>query len=106
MPTWTRIVSNMKWIESSNACPWRWPLAANYQDQTPTRRVEVLGVPVLLTRSDDGVARAFLNVCKHRGAPLCEEGLGEGRRLTCPYHAWVYDMRGDLGWHVWRRDVW
>ena len=74
----------------------RLPLALALGSELPGpntyKAVEVLGVPVLLTRSDDGVARAFLNVCKHRGAPLCEEGLGEGRRLTCPYHAWVYDM--------------
>jgi nitrite reductase/ring-hydroxylating ferredoxin subunit len=60
------------------------------------KAIEVLGVPVLLTRGDDGQARAFLNVCKHRGAPLCEPSQGNARRLTCPYHAWVYDTRGDL----------
>jgi nitrite reductase/ring-hydroxylating ferredoxin subunit len=60
------------------------------------KAIEVLGVPVLLTRGDDGQARAFLNVCKHRGAPLCEPSQGNARRLTCPYHAWVYDTHGDL----------
>jgi hypothetical protein len=78
----------------------RLPLALALGSELPEpntyKAVDVLGVPILLTRSDDGVARAFLNVCKHRGAPLCEAGLGEGRRLTCPYHAWVYDTRGDL----------
>ena len=60
------------------------------------KAMEVVGVPVLLTRGADGAARAFLNVCKHRGSPLCEPGSGSARRLTCPYHAWVYDTAGDL----------
>ena len=49
----------------------------------------------MVTRGDDGVARAFLNVCRHRGA-LVAEGCGTTRRFTCPYHSWVYDTRGKL----------
>lgn len=56
----------------------------------------VLGVPVLLVRGDDGVARAFINVCRHRGAPLCEAGHGTTPRFVCPYHAWSYDHTGAL----------
>ena len=78
----------------------RLPLALALGSELPGpntyKAMDVLGVPVLLTRGADGVARAFLNVCKHRGAPLCEAGLGQGRRLSCPYHAWVYDTQGDL----------
>ncbi|WP_419919802.1 aromatic ring-hydroxylating oxygenase subunit alpha [Candidatus Poriferisocius sp.] len=76
------------------------PLALALSSELPTpntyRAMEIMGVPVLLTRGADGEARAFLNVCKHRGAPLCEAGSGSARRLTCPYHAWVYDTAGDL----------
>jgi phenylpropionate dioxygenase-like ring-hydroxylating dioxygenase large terminal subunit len=52
-------------------------------------------VPVLVTRARDGVLRAFLNVCRHRGSLLVE---GEGRRATvqCPYHAWTYELDGTL----------
>jgi phenylpropionate dioxygenase-like ring-hydroxylating dioxygenase large terminal subunit len=53
------------------------------------------GVPVVVVRDRDGVLRAFLNVCRHRGSLVCE---GEGRRetLQCPYHAWTYDLDGAL----------
>ncbi len=78
----------------------RLPLALALGSELPGprtyRALDVMGVPVLLTRADDGTARAFLNVCKHRGAPLCEPGQGEARRFTCPYHAWVYNPEGDL----------
>jgi phenylpropionate dioxygenase-like ring-hydroxylating dioxygenase large terminal subunit len=47
-------------------------------------------------RGDDGVARTFLNVCRHRGAPVADECFGHARRFTCPYHFWVYDTKGAL----------
>lgn len=51
---------------------------------------------VLTVRGDDGVARSFVNGCRHRGAQLTCEARGSARRFTCPYHAWVYDTRGAL----------
>jgi phenylpropionate dioxygenase-like ring-hydroxylating dioxygenase large terminal subunit len=56
---------------------------------------EVAGVPVMITRHQDGQLRAFLNACSHRGMTLCD-GVDNSRRLTCPYHAWNYDLRGEL----------
>lgn len=52
-------------------------------------------VPVLLVRDGEGELRAFLNVCRHRGAQLVE---GQVRRSTiqCPYHAWTYELDGQL----------
>jgi phenylpropionate dioxygenase-like ring-hydroxylating dioxygenase large terminal subunit len=61
------------------------------------RQVEQLGKPVVLVRGDDGQVRAFYNTCKHRGAALVAEASGTtGRRLTCPYHNWVYSLEGEL----------
>ncbi|MBT2491659.1 aromatic ring-hydroxylating dioxygenase subunit alpha [Streptomyces sp. ISL-96] len=52
---------------------------------------------VLITRTRTGELRAFLNVCRHRGARLCTESAGEVRRnLQCPYHAWTYGLDGTL----------
>ena len=60
------------------------------------RRLSLAGLPVLLTRGKDGVARAFLNVCRHRGAQLVSEAKGCQHRFTCPYHAWTYASSGEL----------
>lgn len=60
------------------------------------RAVTILGVPLLLVRDDEGTARAFLNVCRHRGAKLCDDGCGESRVFSCPYHAWTYNRQGKL----------
>ena len=54
-----------------------------------------VGRSVLITRDEDGVAHAFLNYCRHRGAEPAQ-GCGNARRFTCPYHAWVYDTKGQL----------
>lgn len=76
------------------------PLALALSSELPApdtyKAMDVMGVPVLLTRGADGAARAFLNVCRHRGSPLCEPGSGSAQRLSCPYHAWSYDTAGDL----------
>lgn len=52
--------------------------------------------PVLLTRDQHGVVRAFLNVCRHRGAIVCAEGAGKKARFVCPYHSWAYAADGEL----------
>jgi glycine betaine catabolism A len=52
---------------------------------------------VLVVRQRDGGLRAFLNVCRHRGARVCADESGQvGRYLRCPYHAWSYDLDGRL----------
>ncbi|WP_407548987.1 aromatic ring-hydroxylating dioxygenase subunit alpha [Streptomyces sp. Pv4-95] len=61
------------------------------------RTVQVGRESVLITRNRAGRLRAFLNICRHRGAQLCTEESGEVRRnLQCPYHAWTYDLDGRL----------
>lgn len=51
---------------------------------------------VIVIRGEDGVIRAFLNSCLHRGAQVCRADAGNARRFTCPYHAWTYDTEGKL----------
>jgi phenylpropionate dioxygenase-like ring-hydroxylating dioxygenase large terminal subunit len=59
--------------------------------------VDMVGVPVLLTRSSDGRIAAFVNVCRHRGAKLCSSpDAVSGVRIVCPYHAWTYRLDGTL----------
>ena len=53
---------------------------------------------ILLVRDDAGQLQAFHNTCRHRGAELCRESAGSLRTgsIVCPYHAWVYDLKGEL----------
>lgn len=74
------------------------PLALTCEMPEPNSRkaVEIMGIPVVITRDAKGAVHAMLNVCRHRGALICEPGVSKGRTLTCPYHAWAYNMEGDL----------
>ena len=55
------------------------------------------GVPILLVRGADGELRGFVNVCRHRAAPLCPDSTsGSGSVIRCPYHAWIYRHDGTL----------
>jgi phenylpropionate dioxygenase-like ring-hydroxylating dioxygenase large terminal subunit len=60
------------------------------------RTLEILSESILVIRGDDGVARAFANVCRHRGSRLVDGEAGCAKRLTCPYHAWTYGSDGRL----------
>ncbi len=53
------------------------------------------GVPIVVTRDRLGALRAFVNVCRHRGAVLMD-GCGRRNTLQCHYHAWTYDLDGSL----------
>ena len=60
------------------------------------KAMEVAGVPVLIARGQDGEARAFVNMCSHRGAIVVQEGVGTARQFSCPYHGWAYSLDGEL----------
>lgn len=50
----------------------------------------------LVTRQQDGSVKAFVNVCRHRGATLASEESGKRKLFTCPYHGWSYANDGTL----------
>ena len=52
---------------------------------------------VIVSRNRKGQLRAFFNVCRHRGARICAQDSGSGKRsFQCAYHAWTYDLDGRL----------
>lgn len=75
------------------------PLVVGLAGQLPAPHTVVpfddYGVPLLLRRDGAGRFRAFLNVCRHRGARVVE-APGRLRRMTCGYHGWTYDDGGAL----------
>jgi phenylpropionate dioxygenase-like ring-hydroxylating dioxygenase large terminal subunit len=50
-------------------------------------------IPLVLMRNEQGVVRAFVNACRHRATRIAE-GRGSRKRLSCPFHAWTYDLDG------------
>ncbi len=53
-------------------------------------------LPVLISHGADGVRRAFLNVCRHKGTLLCRLESGNRKFHVCPYHGWAYDSAGRI----------
>ncbi len=54
------------------------------------------GDSVILVRDHEGNVRAHHNVCRHRGSRICLETNGSLRAFICPYHAWSYELDGQL----------
>ncbi len=50
--------------------------------------------PLVVTRGKDGVIRAFINSCPHKGARICALRQGHARIHVCPYHGWSFDSSG------------
>ena len=60
---------------------------------------DVAGESVFVTRNLQGELRGFYNVCAHRGTKFLDDIPGTEhvrRAFVCPYHAWAYDLDGQL----------
>jgi Rieske 2Fe-2S family protein len=62
------------------------------------RSFELGNQKLILVRDDAGTLQGFHNTCRHRGAALCRESSGSIRSgaFICPYHAWTYNLQGEL----------
>ncbi|HMB61208.1 MAG TPA: Rieske (2Fe-2S) protein, partial [Xanthomonadales bacterium] len=70
--------------------------------------LDLYGESILMLRNDMGEIKAFYNVCRHRGARICpapndddsvlalKGGIVGKRSIICPYHAWTYNLDGQL----------
>jgi phenylpropionate dioxygenase-like ring-hydroxylating dioxygenase large terminal subunit len=78
----------------------KFPIIMGHASQLPEPATyftnDDLGVPILVTRNNAGEVKAFMNVCRHRGARLTDTPCGKARTLSCPYHKWTYDLDGNL----------
>ena len=55
------------------------------------------GVPLIISRDNDGQVHVMANVCRHRGTRLIEGAeVVSSKRIICPYHAWTYGSDGGL----------
>jgi phenylpropionate dioxygenase-like ring-hydroxylating dioxygenase large terminal subunit len=69
-------------------------------------RTTMMGaMPIVVAHAEDGAIVAFENRCAHRGALICLEDGGRVKDFHCVYHAWRYDLRGNLASVAFRRGV-
>lgn len=60
------------------------------------KTIEILDMPLLITRYKDGQVRAMINACTHRGMMVATEACGNRSVFSCPYHAWTFNGDGSL----------
>lgn len=78
----------------------RYPLVVGHSDQLKNAgdyiAHDLTGMPIVVARQKDGSLKAFVNVCSHRGARVCDQPHGNASQFTCPYHAWSFRTDGTL----------
>src|SRR5579872_6889357 len=60
---------------------------------------------VIVVRDETGAINALVNRCAHKGAMICFEPCGKRENFTCVYHAWTYDLQGNLKTVAFRRGI-
>ncbi|HYV35349.1 MAG TPA: SRPBCC family protein [Gemmataceae bacterium] len=58
--------------------------------------IDLAGDPILVLRDQQGILRAFYNVCRHKASQVINETQGKLTKLRCRYHGWTYDLAGAL----------
>ncbi len=100
LPAWTYGSEAFFAAEREAVFMATWQLVCHVADLPQTGdfvRFRLLGEEAVVVRGEDGVVRAFHNVCRHRASRLVIDGAGNcGRTLRCPYHGWTYDLAGQL----------
>ena len=70
-------------------------LAAEIPNQGDYLTFSIAGEPIFCIRDKLGNVKSYSNVCRHRMMQLLD-GSGTTARVVCPYHAWSYDLNGQL----------
>jgi len=98
MPRQVYLSDELLALEQDKIFDQEW-ICAGRADDVPNpgdyRAFQLGKQPLVIVRQKDGSIEALSNVCLHRMMPIVE-GRGNGKKLVCPYHAWTYEMDGQL----------
>jgi phenylpropionate dioxygenase-like ring-hydroxylating dioxygenase large terminal subunit len=99
LPAWTYLNAELLELEYERVILPSWQFVC-HQNQVKEAgdfaTLDLMRDSIIVMRGKDGTLRAFQNACRHRGSKLLD---GEGsckHRITCPYHAWSYQLDGRL----------
>lgn len=94
------VYTSEEWFEFEKRAVWdtEW-ICLGHQGLVPEVgdyvRININDDPLLVIKQKDKSIRVLSAVCQHRGHLLGDE-KGNAKILTCPFHAWAYDMEGTL----------
>ena len=57
--------------------------------------LDLFNEPIIVARDKDRVLHAFSAVCRHK-AEIIASGEGNCNSFACPYHGWIYSLKGEL----------
>jgi phenylpropionate dioxygenase-like ring-hydroxylating dioxygenase large terminal subunit len=99
LPAWTYLNAELLELEYERVILPSWQFVCHQNQVREAGDFATLDLwrdSIIVMRGKDGALRAFQNACRHRGSKLLD---GEGtckHRITCPYHAWSYQLDGRL----------
>lgn len=100
LPAWTYRSSALFALERDHVFLNHWQVAGHAADLPAPGdwlAFDLLGERAVLMRGQDGVIRAFHNLCRHRGARVVDGAQGHCKgAMVCPFHGWVYNLDGSL----------
>jgi phenylpropionate dioxygenase-like ring-hydroxylating dioxygenase large terminal subunit len=99
LPAWLYNDPEFFAVEMARVIRPSWQIVCHVSDVPNAgdwRTLSLLGESIIVVRGEDGLLRAFTNVCRHRGSRLVDGETGCAKKLVCPYHAWVYELDGRL----------
>ncbi len=100
LPSWSYHSEALLELEREHVFRNHWQIAGHVCDVAEPgayMAVDIVGERALVVRGRDGVVRAFMNMCRHRGSRLVADDRGVCRNaLVCPFHGWVYNLDGTL----------
>jgi carnitine monooxygenase subunit len=100
LPAWTYHSKAMFQLEREKLFLTHWQVVGHVSDiPAPGDWLgfDLLGERAVVMRGQDGVVRAFHNLCRHRGARVVDGAQGQCKgSIVCPFHGWVYNLDGSL----------
>ncbi len=100
LPAWSYHSDALLELEKEHVFRTHWQIVGHVSDIAELGdylALDAFGERALVVRGQDGVIRAFHNICRHRGSRLVTDDRGSCRNaLVCPFHGWVYNLDGTL----------
>lgn len=100
LPGWAYFNEELLELEIEELFRKRWQLACHVNDipnPGDYTTFDVATERAIILRDQNGVLRAFHNLCRHRGSRVVGDKQGNcPAALVCPYHGWSYNLDGTL----------
>lgn len=100
LPAWTYQSPGLFALEREKLFLTHWQVVGHVgdiPDPGDWLAFDFLGERAVVMRGQDGVVRAFHNLCRHRGARVVDGDRGSCTgAIVCPFHGWVYNLDGTL----------